>query len=58
MSVVINEFEVIAEPPPELAPQQQPAGGTPPPSDRSVRAADILNMIERQQQRLARLFAD
>ena len=57
MSVVINEFEIIAEPP-----QDRPKPATPgaaksmekPP----VRAADIIKIVERNQQRLARLFAD
>ena len=59
MSVVINEFEVIAEPPPELPPQARPAPGQAQSQEREpFRAADILRIHERQRQRLERVYAD
>ena len=59
MPVVINEFEVIAEPPASPSPQESPAtGGTQPERNQPIRAIDILHIVERQEQRLARIYAD
>lgn len=59
MAVVINEFEIIAEPPAQsTTPAPSSGGRQTPPADRAVRATDIINIVERHQQRLARLYAD
>lgn len=59
MPVVINEFEVIAEPPAEASPPGSPApGGTQPEKNEAVRAIDIIHIVQRQEQRLARVYAD
>lgn len=59
MTVVINEFEVIAEPPPELPPQAQPTPGRAQTEEKQpVRATHVLHIVERQRQRLQRLYAD
>lgn len=55
MPVIINETEIVVEP-------SQPAAGpsTPPPAPSSLRLTpeEIMRVIQRQQERLARVWAD
>lgn len=57
MPVIINEFEVIAEPP-------EPAGNAPaepestPAAAQPLRPVDIIRIQEYHEQRMARLAAD
>ena len=58
MPIVINEFEVVAEPPPAVPP---PAGA--PESDASAQpppwtVRDVTEIVDRAWQRAARLRAD
>jgi hypothetical protein len=57
MPVVINEFEIIADHPQEPAPAAA-SGEEQSEAKPQLRAVDIVNILERQQQRLARVFAD
>jgi hypothetical protein len=56
MSVVINEFEVVMEPPsrpPAQAPLTQQQPEVPPP-----RPEDVIRIQQRQQARMKRVWAD
>ena len=57
MAVVINEFEVITEPPPEKAgPAKAPAG--PPPEQPALTLLDLEYLVHRRLERAARVRAD
>jgi hypothetical protein len=56
VAVVINEFEVIPEPPPEkAAPAKAPAG--PPPEQAALTPLDLENLVRRRLERAARVRA-
>jgi hypothetical protein len=54
MAVIINELEVVLEPPP---PQSQPGGGTPVPQPATVSPHDIRTIVERQERLRLRVLA-
>lgn len=54
MSVIINEFEIVVEPPPE----GNPAPTTPEPPVREVRPRDIEQIVTYFRKRRARVHAD
>lgn len=58
MAVIINEFEIVATPPPAPAgPEQAPAPQASKPTPQ-LRPEDIERIQQRQRQRLARVWAD
>lgn len=54
MAVIINELEVVLEPPPAEA---QPGGGIAPPEKPKLNPLDLLSVIERDQLNQLRLRA-
>ncbi len=63
MPVIINETEIVVEPPPAPAPVEPPpapAPSAPPPSPAGARLTpeEVLRVMQRQQERMARLWAD
>ncbi len=53
MAVIINEFEVVAEPPSEKVPDKTPS---PPPAQSST-PHDVENILRRQRERCERVRA-
>ena len=56
MAVIINEFEVVVEPPPVAAPQRNTAAEVQPPSEAPT-PLDIERIVVQQLARQARLRA-
>ena len=54
MPVIINETEIVVEPP--AAPE--PSMPAPAPSSARLTPEEIMRVIQRQQERLARVWAD
>ena len=54
MAVIINELEVVLEPPPSEA---QPGGGITPPEQPKLNPLDLLTLVERHQLNQLRLLA-
>jgi len=54
MPVIINETEIVVEPPPASAPTMPLAA---PPSTR-LTPVEVLRVVQRQQERIARVWAD
>lgn len=56
MSVIINDFEVVVEPPPE---RPGPAAAETPaaPAPETLRPDDVRRVMRRRSQRLARVWA-
>jgi hypothetical protein len=54
MPVIINETEIVVEPP------QAPAPSAPPPSPAGTRLTpeEVIRVVQRQQERMARVWAD
>ncbi len=57
MPVVINEFEVVAEPPPKPPAAREPSAA-PPEGGLDWTVSDIEQVVRRQAERAARLRAD
>ncbi len=53
MAVVINDFEVVVEPPPDT-----PAAGEQPPTQAASTPQDVEQIVRRQMERAARVRAD
>jgi hypothetical protein len=56
--VVINEFEVVAEPPPKAPPGRESPRETPGDGTLDWTVSDIEQVVRRQAERAARLRAD
>lgn len=54
MPVIINETEIVVEPPP--APE--PSAPAPAPSSARLTPEEIIRVIQRKQERIARVWAD
>jgi hypothetical protein len=54
MAVVINELEIVLEPPP---PKQQPTGGKPAPEKPTFGPQELLIVMDREQRNDLRLLA-
>jgi len=54
MPVIINETEIVVEPPPAPAPSMPTAA---PPSAR-LTPEEVMRVVQRQQERAARVWAD
>jgi hypothetical protein len=56
MAIIINEFEIIPTTPPPVTERTEPLRPAPPPV--RLRPEEVERIIQRQRQRLARLWAD
>jgi hypothetical protein len=56
MPVVINEFEVIAEPPPSSPASAQPGGDTPLPKP-MLAAQEVERLLRHEEERALRVWA-
>lgn len=54
MPVIINETEIVVEPPPAPA----PAMPAPAPPSARLTPEEVLRVVQRQQERFARVWAD
>jgi hypothetical protein len=54
MTVVINEFELVPQPPPAPAGEQKPQ---PPPEPSPLPASEVERIVRRQRERAARVWA-
>ncbi|HNU03282.1 MAG TPA: hypothetical protein PKL67_03945 [Anaerolineae bacterium] len=54
MPVIINETEIVVEPPPAPA----PSAPQPSPTGARLTPEEVIRVVQRQQERLARVWAD
>jgi hypothetical protein len=54
MPVIINETEIVVESPPPAAPSMP----TPAPPSTRLTPEEVLRVVQRQQERIARVWAD
>jgi len=54
MPVIINETEIVVEPPPPAAPSMP----TPAPPSARLTPEEVLRVVQRQQERMTRVYAD